>query len=130
MFGIKSAAYAVEASMASKMGQGNYTLNATGSLTLNAIENSTLTVGGAHHLATGSLYAVTAGGAIMESAGAASSEVVGGQKTIDAHEAILFRCGKSEIEMKPDGTIHIRGVKLLVDMEEQTKITAGKIELN
>jgi len=49
---------------------------------------------------------------------------------IDAHGEIHFRCGKSEILMKPDGTIEMKGVRLIVQEEEHIDLKAGRIDLN
>lgn len=78
-----------------------------------------VTVGLSHNL--------TVGGAILESSGANSSETIGGTKTIDAHEGLLIRCGKSELSMQPDGTISLKGVSLVIEQGIKTSIRSPLI---
>jgi type VI secretion system secreted protein VgrG len=129
-FGVRDAGYFLAKTMSAMSGSGNYTVNASGAVSINAIGASTLTVGGANIVTVGGIHTLNVGGAIYESAVAASSEIVGGTKTIDAHEEILLRCGKSEIRMLPDGTIKLKGTNFIVDEESSVKITAGRIDLN
>ncbi|MEP7452698.1 type VI secretion system tip protein TssI/VgrG [Phyllobacterium sp. SB3] len=130
VFGVRDAAYFLANSMVTMTGQGNYTLNAMGSISMNAIGASTHTVGGAHMVTVGLTHTLASGGTIFESAGLDSSEIVGGTKTIDAHGAVLLRCGKSEIHMTPEGVVTIRGTKLIVEESESVKVNAGRIDLN
>jgi type VI secretion system secreted protein VgrG len=129
-FGIKAAAYFIQSSLASMTGQGNYSLTATGSIFMTAAKAAAQTVAGANMVSVGLVHNLAVGGSIFESAGKDSSEVVMGTKTIDAHKAVLFRCGKSEIHMKPDGTITIKGTKLLIEEKDLIKGKATKIEWN
>lgn len=129
-FGIKAAGYFVQSNLPSMTGKGNYSLNATGSIVTTAAKAAMQTVGGANMVSVGLVHNLAVGASIFESAGQDYSEVVRGTKTIDAHEAVLFRCGKSEIHMKPDGTITIKGTTLLIEESDLMKCTAGKIELN
>ncbi|WP_161974213.1 hypothetical protein [Rhizobium deserti] len=49
---------------------------------------------------------------------------------IDAHGELYLRCGKSEIIMKPDGTITMKGVKLVVEQDQHIDMKSARIDLN
>ncbi|WP_103585858.1 hypothetical protein [Agrobacterium rosae] len=129
-FGVRDAGYFLAKTMSSMSGSGHYTVNAAGAVSINALGASTLTVGGANIVTVGGIHTLNVGGAIYESAVTASSEVVGGVKTIDAHDEIVFRCGKSELRMLSDGTVRIKGKNLIIEKEENINMTASRIDLN
>ncbi len=130
IFGIRSTGYFVTDMLPLMTGTGNYTVNASSAIMLNALGASFHTTSGASFTSVGMDQTVNVGGSIRIAAGVDFSEVVTNKKMIEAHGEIHFRCGKSEIIMKPDGTIHIKGTNLIVEEEEKAKITASKIELN
>ncbi|WP_429941047.1 type VI secretion system Vgr family protein [Agrobacterium vitis] len=129
-FGIRDAGYFLAKTMSSMSGFGNYTINASGAMSINALGAATLTVGAANIVSVGGIHTLNVGGAIYESAAGASSEVVGSAKIIDAHEEILFRCGKSEVRLQPDGTITLKGTNLIIEKEDKIKMTASRIDIN
>ncbi|MVA23710.1 type VI secretion system tip protein TssI/VgrG [Agrobacterium vitis] len=129
-FGIRDAGYFLAKTMSSMSGFGNYTINASGAMSINALGAATLTVGAANIVSVGGIHTLNVGGAIYESAAGASSEVVGSTKIIDAHEEILFRCGKSEVRLQPDGTITLKGTNLIIEKEDKIKMTASRIDIN
>ncbi|NSZ17463.1 type VI secretion system tip protein TssI/VgrG [Agrobacterium vitis] len=129
-FGIRDAGYFLAKTMSSMSGFGNYTINASGAMSINALGAATLTVGAANIVSVGGIHTLNVGGAIYESAAGASSEVVGAAKIIDAHEEILFRCGKSEVRLQPDGTITLKGTNLIIEKEDKIKMTASRIDIN
>jgi type VI secretion system secreted protein VgrG len=85
---------------------------------------------GVHIVTVGGGHTTNAGGPIFASAGADSREVVTKKKMIDAHGGIHLRCGKSEIIMKPDGVVTIKGTKLIVEEEQHIDMHAARIDLN
>ncbi len=129
-FGVRDVGYFLEKTISTLSGNGHYTVNATGAVSINAIGASTLTVGGANIVTVGGVYTLNVGGAIYQSAVSTSSEVVGSTKTIDAHEKILLRCGKSELHLLSNGTIKLIGVNLIVEKEENIKMNANRIDIN
>ncbi|MUO80116.1 type VI secretion system tip protein VgrG [Agrobacterium vitis] len=129
-FGIRDAGYFLAKTMSSMSGFGNYTINASGAMSINALGAATLTVAAANIVSVGGIHTLNVGGAIYESAAGASSEVVGSAKIIDAHEEILFRCGKSEVRLQPDGTITLKGTNLIIEKEDKIKMTASRIDIN
>lgn len=130
VFGIRSSAYFVTDMLPLMTGMGNYTVNASSAIMLNALGASFHTTSGASFTSVGLDQTQNIGGSIRIAAGNDFDEVVTNKKLIEAHGEIQFRCGKSEIVMKPDGTIHIKGTNLIIEEDEKTKITAAKIELN
>lgn len=130
IFGIRSAGYYVSDLIPMMTSIGNYTVNASSAVMLNALGASFYTTAGASFVSVGLDQTQNIGGAIRTSAGSDSSEIVAQKKMIEAHGEIHLRCGKSEVIMKPDGTITIKGANLIVEEEEKVKITANRIELN
>ena len=128
--GMRPSAYFVEDILPLMTGRGNFTVNASSAILLNALGGSFHTTAGASVVSVGLDQTNNVGGSIRVAAGEDSNEIIGKKKMIEAHEEIHFRCGKSEIIMKPDGTVHIKGTNLIVEEEEKAKITAGRIELN
>jgi type VI secretion system secreted protein VgrG len=130
VFGIRGAAYFLKSMFSSMSGSGTYSVNAASTIMLNAALNSVHTTGGTSIITVGMDHVQNVGGNIRLAAGQNSEEVVHGKKTVEGHEAIYLRSGKSELRLDADGTITMKGVKLIIEQEETVKATAAKIELN
>lgn len=130
IFGIRGAGYFLKSMFSSMSGSGTYSVNAASTIMLNAALNSVHTTGGTSLMTVGMDHVQNVGGNVRLAAGQDSDEVIHGKKTVEAHEAIYFRSGKSELRLESDGTITVKGVKLIIEQEETMKATAAKIELN
>ncbi|MVA72654.1 type VI secretion system tip protein VgrG [Agrobacterium vitis] len=130
IFGIRGAGYFLKSMFSSMSGSGTYSVNAASTIMLNAALNSVYTTGGTSLMTVGMDHIQNVGGNVRLAAGQNSDEVIHGKKTVEAHEAIYFRSGKSELRLEADGTITVKGVKLIIEQEETMKATAAKIELN
>jgi type VI secretion system secreted protein VgrG len=130
IFGIRGAAYFLKSMFSSMSGSGTYSVNAASTIMLNAALNSVHTTGGTSLVTVGMDHIQNVGGSVRLASGQNSEEVIHGIKTVEAHEAIYFRSGKSELRLDADGTITVKGVRMIVEQEETLKATAAKIELN
>jgi type VI secretion system secreted protein VgrG len=129
-FGLRPAGYFLSSSLNQGLGRGNLSIDAANSIRMNTSAAFSVEVSGVHVTTVGAAYTVNVGGAMFISSGLDYREVVARKKMIDAHGEIHFRCGKSEIVMQPDGTIRMKGVKLIVEEEEHIDMKAGRIDLN
>jgi type VI secretion system secreted protein VgrG len=129
-FGMRPAGYFLSHSLEQAVGRGNLSIDAANSIRINTTSAYSIEVSGVYLTTVGAAYTVNVGGAAFISTGQDSREVVAKKKMIDAHGEIHFRCGKSEILMQPDGTITMKGVKLIVQEEEHIDMKAARIDLN
>jgi type VI secretion system secreted protein VgrG len=127
-FGIRQAGYFVSDMMPLMTGAGNYTLNAAASISLHALGSSIQNTAGASMISVGLDQIQSVGGTFRIAAGSDFNAVVGKKTMWESHDEIHLRCGKSEIIMKPDGTVTIKGTSLIVEEKELAKVTAKKIE--
>lgn len=56
--------------------------------------------------------------------------VNGRRLVFDAHEEIVFRCGQGSIIVRADGTIVIKGTRLLSRASEVNKIRGASVQIN
>jgi type VI secretion system secreted protein VgrG len=129
-FGMRPAGYFLDQSLNEATGSGNFNLDAANSIRMNTATAFSVEVKGVMFTTVGQNHTANVGGSFFTSAGADNREVVGAKKMIDAHGEIHLRCGKSELVMKPDGVITIKGLKLIVDEEEHIDLHAARIDLN
>lgn len=73
---------------------------------------------------------VTVGGLKAEEVGLIYKIGTGIDYSVDAGSSIKFKTGSSEIEMKSDGTINIKGVKIDINGTSLIKLRYTKIEQN
>jgi hypothetical protein len=67
----------------------------------------------------------------MHSGGEAEALTVNGRRlTFDAQEEIVFRCGQGSIIVRADGTIVIKGTRLLSRASEVNKIRGASVQIN
>lgn len=129
-YGIAASGYFLDDLTDLTSGGGNYSVSATGSISLDAGGPIQTETEMDHVSDVGGSFRMTVGESSFVSAAQNSTEIVGRTKTIDCHDTIHLRCGKSEIIMKANGEVTMRGTKLLIEEEDQMKVTAGRIELN
>ncbi len=129
-FGMRPAGYFLDQSLNEATGSGNFNLDAANSIRMNTAAAFSVEVKGVMLTTVGLNHTANVGGSFYTSAGSDNREVVGAKKMIDAHGEIHLRCGKSELVMKPDGVITIKGLKLIVDEEEHIDLHAARIDLN
>lgn len=130
IFGIAAAGYFVDDLESLSSGGGNYVINASGSITMNADQSFLADVTNHWVSDIGRNYIRTVGGDVRVSTEGSSTDTTGKIKMIEAHDKLHLRCGTSEITMEADGTISIKGTKLLIDEDSLMKVKAAKIELN
>ncbi|MDD7973798.1 type VI secretion system tip protein TssI/VgrG, partial [Roseinatronobacter alkalisoli] len=130
VFGVSAAGYFVDDLAALSSGGGQFVVNASGSITMAADQSCIIDVTNSFVNDIGKSYIRTVGADTRVSSGGSSTDTTAKVKMIEAHEKLHLRCGASEIVMDPDGTISIKGLKLLVEEEALVKVQAGRIELN
>lgn len=129
-FGMRPAGYFLSNSLNQGLGRGNLNVDAANSIRMNTATAFSVEVAGVYLATVGAGYTANVGGTVFTSSGLDSREVVGRKKMIDAHGEIHFRSGKSEILMQPDGTIKMKGVRLIVEEEEHIDMKSSRIDLN
>jgi type VI secretion system secreted protein VgrG len=130
LFGMRPAAYHLEATSGESLGSGHLSISSGSSISMSTTNSYSLEVTGISMSTIGVNETVNVGGSSFHSAGKDHRDVVGGKRMIDAHGEIHFRCGKSEIIMKPDGVVILKGTQFIVDEEDNIKMKAGRIDLN
>lgn len=104
------------------------------------------TIGTAKILTIGAAYQTTVGAAMNTTVGLSQTEQVGINKTVtvgknfavevgpmftlDAEQSLVITVGESTLTMKKDGSIILKGVKILVDADQDIKYVASKININ
>ncbi|WP_343647973.1 type VI secretion system tip protein VgrG [Enterobacter sp.] len=107
---------------------------------------STETVGLAKTSTVGAAYELTVGAAMNTAVALSQTELVGMNKsitvsenfaiktgsmfTLDAEESLIITVGESKMIMKQDGSILLKGVKVLVNADQYIKYAASKISVN
>ncbi|PRD49906.1 type VI secretion system Vgr family protein [Phyllobacterium myrsinacearum] len=130
IFGMLPAAYHLEATNNERVGSGHLSINSSSSISMNTTNSYSVEVTGIHMSTIGVSKTTNVGGSSFHSAGGDHRDVVGGKRMIDAHGEIHLRCGKSEIIMKPDGVITLKGTQLIVEEKDHINMKAGRIDLN
>jgi type VI secretion system secreted protein VgrG len=89
-----------------------------------------LTVGGAYQTTVGAAMNTTVGLMQAEEVGLSKTVMVGKTFSITAGEVFEVKVGKSSLLLKEDGTIELRGIKILVDGKELVDLDGERIDLN
>jgi len=67
----------------------------------------------------------------MPSSSDAEALTVNGRRLVfDAHEEIVFRCGQGSIVVRADGSIVIKGTRLMSRASEVNKIRGASVQIN
>ena len=130
IFGMLSAGYHLEATNAESAGAGHLSINTASSIRMSTTQAHSVEVSGVYIATVGVSETINVGGSSFHSAGKDHRDVVGGKRMIDAHGEIHLRCGKSEIIMKPDGVVTLKGTKFIVQEEDHIDMKAARIDLN
>ncbi|MGV2125565.1 type VI secretion system tip protein TssI/VgrG [Agrobacterium vitis] len=128
VFGIRSSGYFLTDTLPLMTGVGNFSVSASSTITMSSMAGSIHTTGGALFVSVGTDHTQNVGGTVRIAAGEDFDEVIHGRKTIDAHGELHLRCGKSEILMKPDGSILIKGIKLNVEQDANITMKSQAID--
>jgi len=91
---------------------------------------STVTVGGAYALTVGAAMNTAVGLAQFEEVGLNKTVLVGKTYSTTAGDVYEVTCGKSSFTMKKDGTIVLRGVKLLIEGSGSVTINGKDVDVN
>lgn len=107
---------------------------------------STETVGLAKTSTVGAAYLLKVGAAMDTAVAHSQTELVGHDKsitvgkdfaiktgpmfTLDAEESLVITVGESKMTMKQNGSIILKGVKILVEADQDIKYVASKINVN
>lgn len=55
---------------------------------------------------------------------------IGNMFTLDAENSLIITVGSSKLTMKKDGSIILKGVKILVDADQDIKQVSNRININ
>lgn len=104
------------------------------------------TIGAAKILTIGAAYQTSVGAAMNTTVALSQTEQIGINKTIsvgqnfavevgpmftlDAEQSLIITVGESKLTMKKDGSIILKGVKILVDADQDIKHVASKVSIN
>lgn len=104
------------------------------------------TIGAAKILTIGAAYQTSVGAAMNTTVALSQTEQIGINKTIsvgqnfavevgpmftlDAEQSLVITVGESKLTMKKDGSIILKGVKILVDADQDIKHVASKVSIN
>ena len=108
----------------------NQTLDVADNQTVTIGKNQTETVTIAKVLSVGAAYQTSVGASKNETVGLTSSEQVGVAKQITVGKSYELTVGKSSLSLNEDGTIILKGVKIIVDGSEHTQVNGKMVDIN
>jgi type VI secretion system secreted protein VgrG len=89
-----------------------------------------LTIGAAYQTTVAGAMNTTVGLLQAEQVGMSKSVTVGQKYSISAGEEFTLTVGKSSLLLKEDGTIELRGIKILIDGKTLVDLDGERIDLN
>jgi type VI secretion system secreted protein VgrG len=112
------------------MGEGNLVIGVGKNKAETVMATSSEFVGTAKIMNVGAGYQRSVGGMMNSSISLGKYEDVGINKTTVVGKRYEIIVGKSKIIMEDNGTITLKGVKLVIEEEEEMTVKAGRINLN